>query len=394
MEAKPVFNFEKTFFAKSVRNSKYITPYGRLGTDCINFRGLTNDVFEHEVKINLTKELKSSFYKPDEIREIFSKYPETSRRVGTLPSALAKKLGAVENLERLDTALSDFAKNFTAKNGDVTDDEVLSLSETLSKVLDESVTVSPVGGGKVGYGYKISTNEKDMFFKCFYDLSSRPSMEKAGHGNYAEIASALYSSQKAPDKFIKFYMGRFGEKNDGYMLTEFIEKKVSDKKEKFSFKELIPKFTTGDKNSGNEIQGKFIDFGMCDPTEYDKMSPLSYKILKSIMVALDDSSAKSIDKIVKQYKGQTEYEEALEKVEDIILKEFKKHTSEFSSRKDLFEALGLDYKPQIDKLVAQMKFELPENIEEIAQCYGMNVSDIEVLRKSNYDKFARTYLNK
>ena len=349
------------------------------------------DLFEPSVKINLTRELKSTFYRPEKLKEIFIKYPQVSRRVGTLPPELAKKFRNGNNLEKLDEALTDFARKFTTKGYGVipTEEEVSVLSMTLTKIFGETVTVTPIGGGKIGYGYKIATPRKEMFFKCFYDLTSKPLMESAGHGNYAEIASALYSQTKAPNKFIKFYMGKLGEKNDGYMLTEFIEGKATCKKTKFSFRDLIHKFMTGDPNPANRRNGRFIDFGMSDPTEYDKMKPLPYKILKRIMIALDEGSVKNIEKIVNDYKGSLEYNEALEKVKDIILKKFNGNIEEFTSRKNMFRILGLDYKPELKKLVTlQLGKLVPKNtIEKIAQIYGVSVQEIETMRKSSHDLF-------
>lgn len=207
--------------------------------------------------------------------------------------------------------------------------------------MGERVTISPVGGGKIGYGYKISTQSKDLFFKCFYDSSHKPLREKAGHGNYGEIATALYAQKNSPQNFIKFYMGRLGEKNDGYMLTEFIEGKASCKQRKFSFRDLIHKLITNDPNPANKIKGKIIDFGMCDLTEYDKMKPEAYKLLKRIMVALDEGATKNLEKIVKDSERNPEYKEVLANVKDIISKKFLYNTEEFSSRKELFEFLGL-----------------------------------------------------
>ena len=349
------------------------------------------DLFEPSVKINLTRELKSTFYRPEKLKEILIKYPQISRRVGTLPPELAKKVRNGSNLDKLDEALTDFARKFATKGYGVipTKEEVSALSTRLSQILGETITVTPIGGGKIGYGYKISTKEKDLFFKCFYDLTSKPLMERAGHGNYAEIASALYSQTKAPNKFVKFYMGKLGEKNDGYMLTEFIEGKATYRKQEFSFKDLIHKFMSGDPNPANRRNGRFIDFGMSDPTEYDKMKPLSFKILKRIMIALDEGSVKNIEKIVNSHKGSLEYNEALEKVKDIILRKFNGNIEEFTSRKNMFRILGLDYKPELKKLVTQQLGKLvpKDTIEKIAQIYGVSVQEIETMRKSSHDLF-------
>lgn len=389
---------------KSVLQTKPITSTDLKGLryapelrSDIFVRKTVTDLFEPSVKINLTRKLKSTFYKPDKLREIFIKYPKVSRRVGTLPPELAKKVRNGSNLDKLDEALTDFARKFTTKGYGVipTKEEVSALSTRLSEILGETVTVTPIGGGKIGYGYKIATKEKNMFFKCFYDLTSKPSMERAGHGNYAEIASALYSQTRAPNKFIKFYMGKLGEKNDGYMLTEFIEGKATYRKQEFSFKDLIHKFITGDPNPANMRNGRFIDFGMSDPTEYDKMKPLSFKILKRIMIALDEGSVKNIEKIVNSHKGSLEYNEALEKVKDIILRKFNGNIEEFTSRKNMFRKLGLDYKPELKKLVTQQLGKLvpKDTIEKIAQIYGVSVHEIETMRKSSYDLFMSKFTN-
>lgn len=409
MGFEPIIKNGQSIIKHGVEKAKYIAPACRVGTakqldiSIGGFsKGLVTNLFEPSVKINLTRELKSTFYSPAKLREILQRYPQVSRRVGTLPTELAQKVGNGINLEKLDEALTDFARNFTRKGYGVTptEKEVLALSTRLSKILGGTVTVTPIGGGKIGYGYKIVTKEKDMFFKCFYDLTSKPFMELAGHGNYAEIASALYSQTAAPNKFVKFYMGKLGEKNDGYMLTEFVEGKVTYNKPKFSFKDLIHKFISKDPNPQNRRNGRFIDFGMSGLTEYSKMNPLSYKILKRIIVALDDNSAKNITKIVDKYKGTAEYNEAIEKVKDIILKNFNGNIEEFTQKKDLFKILGLDYRPQLEKLITQQlgKFATQKDIEKIAQSYGVSVQEIEAIRKTYYatlmNKFENNLLDK
>ena len=59
-------------------------------------------------------------------------------------------------------ALTFSTKRFTTK-------EVSALSTRLSEILGETVTVTPIGGGKIGYGYKIATKEKNMFFSSVFE---------------------------------------------------------------------------------------------------------------------------------------------------------------------------------------------------------------------------------
>ena len=121
---------------------------------------------------------------------------------------------------------------------------------------------------------------------------------------------------------------------------------------------------------------------MCDLTEYDKMKPEAYKLLKRIMVALDEGSTKNLEKIVKDSERNPEYKEVLANVKDIISKKFLYNTEEFSSRKELFELLGLDYKPNLETIIKQLgsSFSIPDNIQEIAKLYGVSVKEIETMR--------------
>ena len=113
------------------------------------------------------------------------------------------------------------------------------------------------------------------------------------------------------------------------------------------------------------------------------------------MIALDEGSVKNIEKIVNDYKGSLEYNEALEKVKDIILKNFNGNIEEFTSRKNMFRILGLDYKPELKKLVTQQLGKLvpKDTIEKIAQIYGVSVHEIETMRKSSYDLFMSRFAN-
>ena len=87
-----------TLITQGVRKACYATPScrvgcaGQFGLNIGQFSGeVVTDLFESGIKINLTRELKSTFFKPEKLKEIFAKYPHVSRRVGTLPPELAKK---------------------------------------------------------------------------------------------------------------------------------------------------------------------------------------------------------------------------------------------------------------------------------------------------------------
>ena len=61
----------------------------------------------------------------------------------------------------------------------------------------------------------------------------------------------------------------------------------------------------------------------------------------------------------------------------------------------MFRKLGLDYKPELKKLVTQQLGKLvpKDTIEKIAQIYGVSVHEIETMRKSSYDLFMSQFTN-
>ena len=300
----------------------------------------------------LDKLLQSKLVKAQSIKKIFSEDPSISRLVGKLPPQWGKKLASQEGLLEVDECLTRFAKEFSRRCSRGNSIEALPLEQELSAILKIPVKVKPIGGGKFGYAYKITVDGKDYVLKCFYGFRNNSADDLIGQGNYSELAGAVFATKRDPKHFTSFHMGKFGDADDGYLLTDFVgngRKKSIEERMRipFSFKTSIAKVISGDPNPSNMINGKCIDFGMLETSCFNELSKLEYRILEKVMSALDSNSEKELLSIIKRYGSIPEFKKVQEVVRSIVKRKFIVHPEDFYSRKELFNVLGINYRPSV-----------------------------------------------
>lgn len=285
-----------------------------------NIRNLINrHKPKNKVKItNLTNELKKVHYNGCEFDKLFRDYPHLSRTVGALPQKWGRKIGkSKEKRDAIDKLFSDFAALFHSCCNPKENLSINDLQKGLSEILEEPVVVVPIGEGSWGRTYKISVDSQDYVLKVFFEGSPEVyGSSKHCYGNFNELASAIYTSKHCADHFAMFYMGKFGEKQDGYLLTRFLREQECNVKMfnglpensrfNFVFSKYLRRIICWDDSDSNIIAKKVVDFGNCyNSAASDSLEPDVYKLAKRLGRCLDTNNMKEIDEILSEYQGST-----------------------------------------------------------------------------------------
>lgn len=114
---------------------------------------------------------------------------------------------------------------------------------------------------------------------------------------HAKNIFSVFMSKNCADHFVTFYMGRFGKKQNGYILTKFLPKQNHNIKifngldendsSNFVFSKYLRKLICCDDSNSNFIAKKVVDFGNTDSTKASKLEPEIYKLAKLIGLYLD-----------------------------------------------------------------------------------------------------------
>ncbi len=360
-------------YRKSVLGGKWNIKPAQGNAETPKIDGIKPQRAKNPRPANLTNELEKSHYSSDEIRELLQNNPQISRTVGKLPQFWGRKLAGNYGIAAVDKCFSDFVKNRDNS----------ALEQNLKNILGEDVSVKLLGSGQFGAGYEIDVNGTKYVLKAFH---SKPGMVNDGsaktqalHGNYAELASAVYASKHAgKNEFARFYMGKFGENNDGYMLTKFISPNEMANRNEFKFSSLTSRMISSDKKSDNVYGKTVIDYGASRPNAVlDKFSAQEFKITKQLAAALDSGNEKELDRIIEQYGKSDSFKNPVEFIKiailDNILQGYYKdgtytyNIDVFASKKDLLAKLGINYLPDI-RLLSRYK-----NAEagQLAKHYGL-----------------------
>ena len=325
---------------------------------------------------NLTNELKKFLYNGVTIDEIFKNNPNLNRTVGSLPQKWGKKVGSSkEKREKIDNLFTEFGREFHSKVQNENSTVVIetqNLQQELSQVLSSDVTIAELSKGSWGQTYKISVDGQDYVLKVYYNRSPIGyGTGKYYHGNYNELSSAAWVSKNDADKYTMFYMGRFGENNDGYLLTRYLPDEtiygkiyndmldIDDKN--FVFSRYLHKSFCGDlhlsNNKNNRHGKKIIDFGHIYLSEAGKLGESTYYLTKTLGRLLDENNIKELEKIIAKKQGTEEFRQAQSFLRYLI----NEHTTIdnieiLKSKKQILSKLGLDYVPDIRYILSKMKF--------------------------------------
>ena len=354
---------------------------------------LKYDFILHEQKsknehiTNLTNELERVYYNGMEFDKLFKNNPQLSRFVGALPQKWGRKIGSSpKKIEQIDNLFAEFSKEFHLKVKDEYSTVEIStkkLQQGLSKVLDTDVLIEPIGKGSWGHTYKLNADSQDYVLKVYYNRCPKGyGMQEHFYGNANELSSAVWTSKNDADSYAMFYMGRFGENNDGYMLTKYIpEKKVNGKiyngkidleEDNFVFSRYLHKSYCGDVylSNGNRIGKKIVDFGDVDVSNAGKLDEKTFRLTKTLGRLIDENNSKELAKVVEKYKGTQEFEQAKSFLQYLINEHTTiKNANILKSKKNMFNQIGIDYVPDICYVLSKMEFPLPKEAYESATEY-------------------------
>ncbi|MBE7712346.1 MAG: hypothetical protein E7Z87_01225 [Cyanobacteria bacterium SIG26] len=315
---------------------------------------------------NATNELERVMYNHDDIVELYKTNPHLDRTVGSLPQHWGKLVGnSPEKRKAIDAAFTEFGQKYFSLEEKNFEQNISILQNKLSKILEKEIKITPVNNGCWGMVYKISDDGPvDYALKVFHykDAETWTDENYIKHGNFSELASAIYTSKNEAGKYARFYMGRFGEEQNGYILSRFIdgpnpilrlEADIDMEKHKiFRFLEHINKTICKDKYFENKIGKTIVDFGNTHMATGSQISELAYRIAKNLGFALDTNSHKYLDKIIAQFKDTKDFKNAIKYIQSIIQEQCNSsNCKHLATKKDLLEKLGLDYVPDIKKLI-------------------------------------------
>lgn len=319
---------------------------------------------------NLTNELKKGIYNVWQVQNLLQENPNIGRTVGKLPSKWGKVLKSSEDFKKIDAAFSSYAKDFY--DGKASKDGIKNLENKLAAILNTEVKVTNLGSGSVGKTYKISALGQDYVYKVFYKGGMFSSNQ--GHGNSAELLSAVQASRLSPKNFAKFYMGKFGEKEDGYILTKFIPETTKTTNNKGYFSNFLKGMFSADNHSDNVRNGVILDYGAAKVCSYSALSPKGRKIAREVFSAIDSNSTENMGKILKNYASSKE----LVEVKNLLLKirddNFLSNPEVFAKHSKVFSMLGIDYKTDIRRIAGVTP-------EPYAKYYGLSEKEMRHLEK-------------
>lgn len=296
---------------------------------------------------NLTNELKKGIYnKIWQVQDLLRKNPNLGRTVGKLPSKWGKAVKSSEAFKKIDDAFSSYAKDF--HEGKASKDGLKKLETKLATILNTDVKVAYLGSGSIGSTYKISALGQDYVYKVFYKEGMFSSNQ--GHGNGSELLSAVQASKLSPKNFARFYMGKFGENQDGYILTKFIPETTKTTNNKGFFSRFLKGMSSLDDHSDNVRNGVILDYGAAKFCSYSTLSPKGRKIAREVFSAIDANSTKNMDKIIKKYASNKELDEVKNLLLQIRDDNFLHEPEVFAQRSKVFSILGIDYKTDIRKM--------------------------------------------
>ncbi len=267
---------------------------------------------------NLSNELERCHYDKKGVEKLLQENPTIAPIVGSLPQKWGKKLASKEGLEKIDEIFYSFSKKY--HNGTLKTEDINTYAESLSKVLKTKVEINYLDEGMIGCVYTINVDGQKLVLKCFKKVNP---LSQQGHGNYSELASAVYASKHDPNHFAKFYMGRFGEKEDGYMLTKFVE--YSKHNNEFKLSNYLTPMSSGD--LGHNVHGNtIIDYGAAwEDALLTRFNTNEKKILRVLVNAIDNNNTDEVNNIISKYSGSKDFINPLKYIKGLV------HNRAFSS---------------------------------------------------------------
>lgn len=353
---------------------------------------------------NATNELERVMYNYDDIVELYKENPHLDRTVGSLPQQWGKLIGnSKEKRKAIDAAFTEFGQKYSSPNRESLKELTTILQNKLSNILGKDIKITPLNSGCWGKVYKISDGGPiDYVLKVYHYQGINAEEFNKIHGNFPELASAIFASKNEAGKYAKCYMGRFGENHDGYMLSRYVdgtnpmlrlEADIDTEKYKmFNFLEHIQKTLCKDNYFENKIGKTIVDYGHTHMDLGSQISKLAFRIAKNLGFALDTNSQKYLDKIIAQFGNTKDFKTAVKYIQSIIQEHCNScNCKHLATKKDLLAKLGLDYVPDIKQLLKSTKDIRITRIErELDKIYELPTKAFDDLY-DQHDKIKKSY---
>ena len=257
------------------------------------FRGFKNNMkINVAQKQNLFHLFKRRNVNFQEISRYVKIFPQTEKRIGTLPSDWFKNLSRDEYAKvtlGVDEALQQFAIDRVEAPGEF-DKTQQTLVETLKKILRrDDVKTEHLGMGAYKLCQKLIVGDYTYALSTFkYEATYSPK-----HGKYAEPQKIFwvyknYLHGRVAKPFMSHFSCSYLDKG-GYILSKYID--AEDKKRAMKplniLREIVYRLYNRDKNPTNEINGVCIDVGGFEENTKIDENILNKEFRKNLVIFLD-----------------------------------------------------------------------------------------------------------
>lgn len=234
-------------------------------------------------KNDVTEFLSKNYVNADKLQDLFTLFPLTSRKMGSVPQEWLSCVAPKEQEEAINNlykAISDFEQTTQGKKC------AKKFQNELSKILNRTVKVKIIDNGAYGIGYKISSlGANSLCLKTFFDEKLKEDVVNR-HGQFIEPQTAIFANLHSKEH-VKCFFGKLATEQNtgGFLVTQFLDENTipfeNEPIKGYSLKAIDVSQTR------NRINGKIIDFG------YTQIKKKPYKNF--------------IDKFLETIKGYSKY---------------------------------------------------------------------------------------
>lgn len=362
-------------------------------------------ITKNEHPTNLTNELERAWYSNDELKILLHNNPNLKRSVGALPQKWGRDIGTKNGFEKVDNIFYEFSssiyENFSGEN---INNQLNIMQNKLSQVLGKNVEIKYLGKGNVGFTFTVEVDGQKFVLKTYNknsDFLNNNIRHQENQGNYAELKSAVYASKHDKNHFAMFYMGRFGETNEGYMLTKFVEHKEMVKSNRvnnmpitdyrnIAFEQHFEKrLVSADIKSDNVFGKTIIDYGAVHTSIADNLNAKELKLAQIISKALDNNLEGEINNIVLKYGNTKEFKNVVLALKEIIDETCNKNNYKLlQTKKAMLDKLGLDTKPDLKYLLETGCLDV-NRVHNYTEMYKFTENELIQMQKQYNEKHVK-----
>lgn len=249
-------NFEE--ISKLVAKKQEYTPLERLSFADYHYKNGTKTFDKNTLDFtiatknaDLTNYLAHNYLSIDDLTSLFSAFPLTSKKVGTIPQEWFSNIDKDKQKE-VEDEIYDTILEFQKTNN------INDFSTKLKELLKKELSVTYLDKGTFGTGYRISIDGADDVCLKIFDINTFGT-EK--HGKHIEVQAGLFANQHSND-FVKMHFGKLSptDDNDGFLVTQYLSPDIEPIENPNILNDYF--VFSEDAHSGhNMINGKIIDFG-------------------------------------------------------------------------------------------------------------------------------------